>query len=684
MTRNTLLASTLVGVLAITGCMSLEERLASNDPTIKRNAEYELVANSRRTGTEADRIAAIKRVTNADLLMEIALTAHPEQKKKEGTVSSTIPDGMAALEKLTDQKSLSKLATKADAEEIRLAAIGQITDQDILLRIYNESYDITTKNHTLPRLNGASLATIAYTTNLIPYWKQIADQRVLAKIYRDGHQTLSDIDKHELLDKLTDEKIIKEMVTRPSYAEYEKWNRRQVELHQQIARAEYEVKSRMESAKYSEQKSEFSSAKMKRAEANKLKADIIKMKHELTTSCNFLYVGEPGYRLADAPFNVSKHSALVKKLSEDQIVKIAQESLKSYLSEANTYGIDYAWRRGELKKATELASYLKDEKNTLAILTKILTNHIGGGKNVAKLIDGFPKVSDVAYGELICLDDIGWKWKYLLKKITPAVAYGILTQGKAKSEELETELAKMLPAEKIDMKVYEAVRYDAAKKVVMSKMSAAMKKSIAEKNVKAFAVVEEKAKVAAKDTFELHGFYLGMDWEDMKTVLAHHFPDLEIKEMRDGKSNDDDSIIDLPNQRSPFCYASAKDKKVYKFNFGKKMLKKWYPYDVQTFREWAHAYSRENKIDMKYKEIEKEATVTEPMDWSRSYRVWFHQESYQYKHNTKEYRLTYFGEEKDFTVHGGLGGALIKEAAAPQFRYVRGDPGSLRASIEND
>lgn len=314
-------------------------------------------------------------------------------------------------------------------------------------------------------------------------------------------------------------------------------------------------------------------------------------------------------------------------------------------------------------------------------MTGILTN-IKGIVKAEELINKFPKVSDAAYGDLVCLDGNGWK--YLLKKITPAVAYGILTQGKAKSEELETELAKMLPAEKIDMKVYEAVRYDAAKKVVMSKMSAAMKKSIAEKNVKAFAVVEEKAKVAAKDTFELHGFYLGMDWEDMKTVLAYHFPDLEIKEMRDGKSNDDDFIIDLPNQRSPFCYASAKDKKVYKFNFGKKMLKKWYSYDVQTFREWAHAYSRENKIDMKYKEIEKEATVTEPMDWSRSYRVWFHQESYQYKHNTKEYRLTYFGEEKDFTVHGGLGGALIKEAAEPQFRYVRGDPGSLRASIEND
>ena len=57
----------------LAGCMSLEERLASNDPNVRRNAELELISNSRRTGVEADRIDAIKRVTNVDLLVEIAI-----------------------------------------------------------------------------------------------------------------------------------------------------------------------------------------------------------------------------------------------------------------------------------------------------------------------------------------------------------------------------------------------------------------------------------------------------------------------------------------------------------------------------------------------------------------------------------------------------------------------------------
>ena len=395
----------------------------------------------------------------------------------------------------------------------------------------------------------------------------------------------------------------------------------------------------------------------------------------------------------DEKMGTDKRIQLMKKMSDDQIVKLALEPLKSYN--------EFTWSGGNMKgleQAIEFASYVKDEKNACRILARVLRKieavrraclgHVLGNwnsddiKQASRLVERFPKVSDAAYGALACQEGMGWK--YLLNKITPDVAYLILTQRKAKCEEFETELAKMVPTEKVDMKVYESVHCDAAKKVIMTKMPADMKKSIEENNVKVFAAVEEKAKAAAKNTFELHGFYLGMDWDDMKVVLAHHFPDLEIKEGRDGESRDADYIINLSNQRSPFCYASVKDKKIYQFNFGKKMLRKWYSYDVQDFREWARTYSRENNIDMKYKQIEKEAEVTEPMDWSRSYTVWFRQESYQYKHNTKEYRLTYFGEERDFTGHGGLGGALIKEAAAPQFRYVRGDPGSLRAKIENE
>ena len=96
---------------------------------------------------------------------------------------------------------------------------------------------------------------------------------------------------------------------------------------------------------------------------------------------------------------------------------------------------------------------------------------------------------------------------------------------------------------------------------------------------------------------------------------------------------------------------------------------------MQSYREWAKAFARENGVDMRYKMLEE---VTD--------EAWFHQEAYQYKHNAKEYRLTYFGDEK-------YGGDRTPSAEHKRryysvidwrVRYVRDDPGTLRAVIERD
>ena len=174
-----------------------------------------------------------------------------------------------------------------------------------------------------------------------------------------------------------------------------------------------------------------------------------------------------------------------------------------------------------------------------------------------------------------------------------------------------------------------------------------------------------------------------MSFDDAKVVLAQHFPDLTLKDEIDGKGDDADHVIYLPGQKSPFCFASCKDKKVYQFNFGKKLLRKWYDFDVQTYIEWAAKYGRKTKSDMRFELLEKDTTVYED-DMSRSYKVWFHQEAYRYKNNKKGYRATYFGEEREFTIEGGIGGELIKARAASDFRYFRGDPGSLRIQVMKD
>ena len=400
------------------------------------------------------------------------------------------------------------------------------------------------------------------------------------------------------------------------------------------------------------------------------------------------WYADDGYFVND----VDKRILLLTKLPESKMVEIALQDIDKHSL--------YRWNEGDLvalESAIGITAHIKNPESVVKLVTKVLATIAAyreecknswtmrwDGSDEAKakkLIGSIPKLTDAEIAMLVCFNES--TWKYLIDKVTPDNAYNILTQGKAMCDELEVALIKKLPQQKVDMKVFAGVRTDAGKKAVMAAMPDDVKKSAQESTEKMLASIMEKAKEASKNTFEIHGFYLGMDWEDMKIVLSHHFPDYEIKELRDGDAKDADYVVYVANQKAPFCYASAKEKKVYQFNFGKKMLKKWYKYDVQTYMEWAHAYERENKIDMKFKLVEKDTTVYEP-DMSRSYRVWFHQESYQYKHNTKEYRLTYFGEEKDFTFEGGIGGAIIKEMAAPRFRYVRGDPGSLRAVIERD
>ena len=183
-----------------------------------------------------------------------------------------------------------------------------------------------------------------------------------------------------------------------------------------------------------------------------------------------------------------------------------------------------------------------------------------------------------------------------------------------------------------------------------------------------------------------------MDFEDMKLVLSHHFPDYEIKEARDGDGKDSDYVVYIPKQSSPFCYASAKDKKVYQFNFGKSILKKWYKYDVQSFGEWADEYSRETSVSLRYKWINERIEVfrstLEMMIRGKisldTHSVTFSQDSYQYRNNAKEYRLIYFGEVKDWAFRDGLGGASDKSSAWEQYIKIGDTPGTLRAKIDKD
>lgn len=374
--------------------------------------------------------------------------------------------------------------------------------------------------------------------------------------------------------------------------------------------------------------------------------------------------------------------SLMKKLPEGKMIEMAMKDIKK------ADGI------GALKSSLIISGCVKDSESKVTILSSILDriskfrddyNRGWGWDNrhdeaVKNLFSGLPALSSDETVKLLCHND--FTWKFLLDKVSAGCAYDIITQKKKANGDLEMELIKKLPSEKLDMKVFAAVKSDAGKKAVLAAMPAEVKKAAQEFATKAAVAIIEKAKEFKKETFELQGFYLGMSFDDMKTVFSYHFPDWKIEEAIDGKGDEADHVIYIPGQRSPFCFASVKDKIVYQFNFGKKVLKKWYKYDVQNESEWARAYAREHRIDMKYVNLHKETTVNIPQaDLSvQQYKAWLNQATWQWKNNSKEYRIIYFG---DLNVETGWGDT-IKEQALYQFRYVRGDIASLRVKIERD
>ena len=628
-----LLMAIAIGAVAVQGCVSLEgtrAQLSSNNPQEVKNAE--------------------------DTIYKIATTG----KDKTGLVQFTTQQQVEYIQLTSNQELLLRIIDNAYDGDVIAAAVKQIDFKCVGVA----------KNFVARRFNKLDRIITRKINDYGNRYDSYDEQNVLKK---EILQYLTEADILELwsapekvsLGEEMDiwlEKHLVEITDSPTTL----WRLFNGDIHTRIMRGNDVVEQRLLSM-------------LDKVSDEQMIEKILEYRS---------FYGKIGFLVKDA----DKRILLMSKLPESRMVELAMKDIDDHSV--------YEWNKNNftaLELGIGITAYIKDSKSVIKLVAAVLAKIAeyrkeckgnwnmswgdGDEAQVKKLIAGIPQLSDTAMATLVCLN--GTTWKYLIDRVTADNAYNILTQGKAKYDDLEVALIKKLPQQKVDMKVFAGVKTDAGKKAVMAAMPDDVRKSAKESTEKALAVIMGKAKVASTKTFETHGFFLGMAWEDMLIVLAHHFPDYEIKETRDGDGKEADYVVYVANQKTPFCYASAKDKKVYQFNFGKKMLKKWYKYDVQTYMEWSHAYERETKIDMKFKLVEKDTTVYEP-DMSRSYRVWFHQESYQYKHNTKEYRLTYFGKEKDFTFEGGIGGAIIKDMAAPRFRYVRGDPGSLRAEIERD
>ena len=302
-------------------------------------------------------------------------------------------------------------------------------------------------------------------------------------------------------------------------------------------------------------------------------------------------------------------------------------------------------------------------------------------KKAADIVTMLPlnRISPESLGKLIV--SCGEASRYVLPAISSESARNLLLSGDAKSDDLEVGLVGRIPPEQLDIALYRAVKSAKGKKAVMDAMPQAQKELAKKEQAKEIGIVWAKSKAAAKETLAYNGFYLGMSFEDAKAMFVHHFPELQFEEGIDGKGNDADYCIYAPGQSNPFCFASVKDGKVYQFNFGKRLLKKWCKYDASTIRDWAKAFGREHGLEMKLDFINRDGevyTMSGNLEAEPHY-VSLHQEIWTYKNGAKNYRLTYFGERK---IQGN--GPVITGLAREKWKYISADEGTLRIVIDNN
>ena len=144
-------------------------------------------------------------------------------------------------------------------------------------------------------------------------------------------------------------------------------------------------------------------------------------------------------------------------------------------------------------------------------------------------------------------------------------------------------------------------------------------------------------------TFVLKGFYLGMSVDEAAVLARHYLPKANVV-----VTGGNDIEIDVVHKKEfdvqPMFFCRADDKHmVWQFNFDKRFLEQWFKYDVQTCREWAEAFGRENGFRFVRKCAEGKNTG-----------IAVSQEYFASTDAHKKFTIAYFGEKSVFDPHAKL------------------------------
>ena len=698
--KAALSTTVLIGTVVLAGCVSIEDQLNSQDPSVRLQGEYRLLSNARLSGKPEEVANAVKCIQTKQLLLEIAKNASQNR----------IVEGQIALSKLTDEKDFVTLACSAQSPSLRRLAFDKVTREESFLAMCTQAGDPGIRKSAMDRLSPESLARLPYSSALIPHWKKITDQKTLAKIYRDGCGTFTKEDLKTIAEKIDDEAILEEMVVPPDPKAVR-------EREQEIERTKRTLEMSGRMSKMSDRNKSRAHESRQMPNEAETKAKLLKLQSE----CENLYITNDIARTAlfcriknpevfgkivsardeyDRPLFKTREQLMpiLEKMPEDKALEFALGKLKDYRTYNwngnNFWALELATGLAGVAKASRTRVRLADAafgrieaiKEECSDSRNFRVNWGNADKaNAAKYAGIFP-LSEDEKAEILL--NGGLAGRMVAEIAGEETARKVLASGHTFGKALEKKLVEKIPGEKIDLALYESVKPGVAKAALYEKMPESVREAAKSSLDKAFAAVEAKAKDAEGKTFELAGFYLGMSLDDLETVLAYHFPRLEFSECRDEDGYEKEKgfgkefMIVFSSKNNPFCRASAKDRKVYCINFDKTILSNWCKYNAATHRTWAQAFGKEHGVKMEDSMLSKSATVAAGgnglLNMSFS-EVRLHQETWQYKDAAKEYRLTYFGKPEIIGGIGRLGDdgweKLCREGAAPE--------GTLRAEIED-
>ena len=423
-----------------------------------------------------------------------------------------LKDRPNCLEKIDQDRSetaFQQFNASADAAT-RVTSLAQIRNKTIitkhqngLISAFKSAESADEKLGILKLLNDESIAKLPYDPTLVGYWSKITDQNTLAKIYRDGCGMLSVEDMKGIAAKIDDEAILGEMVIPPNLrAEREREN--EIERAKSSLRTFEEAQQRYKKRHDKEGQQSFhrweQAASEARAKLQRLQAEggSLYVTNDTARTALYCRINNPEVfgKIVSATdeynhplFKTREDLApILEKMPEDKALEFALGKLEGY-STGHWNGNDF-W---PLEVAASLAGISKDSKTRVrlanAAFGKIesIKDECRNSRNfmvswndkdkaiAAKYAAEFP-LSEDEKGEILAMG--GLAGRRVAEIAGEETARKALTSGRSLGRDIEEQLVAKIPADKIDLPLYESVKSKVAKDALYEKMSDSVKESI--------------------------------------------------------------------------------------------------------------------------------------------------------------------------------------------------------------